>query len=53
VGKEICFGFGDLTREPDRAFLVGVGAATASFATSADFDTERDLRLRVGVASEP
>jgi hypothetical protein len=53
VGEEICSGLGDLTREPDRAFLVGVGAATASFATSADFDAERDLRLGAAVALGP
>jgi hypothetical protein len=53
VGDEICSGFGDLIPERDRAFLVVAGAAAASFATSADFDTDRDLRLRVGVASEP
>ena len=44
--------FGELTRVRDCFLLAGV-AATTSLVTSADFDTERDLRSRVGVGSEP
>jgi len=39
--------------ERDLGFGVGVRSAAASLATSADFDAERDLVLRVVVASEP
>jgi hypothetical protein len=43
-------GRGYVTRERGRLFLAGDGSASVSFATSAVFDTERDLCLRVGVA---
>jgi hypothetical protein len=52
VGEEVCSACGEATRERGRRFLAGV-AATASFPPSADFVTERDLRLRAGVAWEP
>ena len=42
---------GSATRERGRLFLAGVGSGTVLFATSALFDAEPDLRLRVGVAS--
>ena len=41
----------EAARERGRLFLAGVGSRTVLFATSAVFDAERDLRLRVGVAS--
>ena len=41
----------EAARERGRLFLAGVGSGTVLFATSALFDAERDLRLRVGVAS--
>jgi hypothetical protein len=44
-------GRGYVTRERGRLFLAGDGSAAVSFATSAVFDAERDLRLRVGGAS--
>jgi len=40
----------EAARERGRLFLAGVGSRTVLFATSAVFDAERDLRLRVGVA---
>ena len=44
-------GRGYVTRERGRLFLAGFGSTKGSFATSAVFDAERDLRLRVGGAS--
>jgi len=41
----------EAARERGRLFLAGVGSRTVLSATSALFDAERDLRLRVGVAS--
>src|SRR5580692_3469522 len=40
----------EAARERGRLFVAGVGSRTVLFATSAVFDAERDLRLRVGVA---
>jgi len=53
VGEDVCSGCGEATRERGRLFLVGFGSATASFPLSGvrDFEAERDLRLRVGVAA--
>ena len=44
-------GRGYVTRERGRLFLAGFGSTKGSFATSAVFDAERDLRLRNGGAS--
>ena len=44
-------GRGYVTRERGRLFLAGFGSTKGSFATSAVFDAERDLRLRAGGAS--
>jgi hypothetical protein len=41
----------EAARERGRLFLAGIGSGTVLSATSALFDAERDLRLRVGVAS--
>ena len=42
----------DFEAKRDLRLLAGDGVATASLATSADFDATRD-RLRAGFASEP
>jgi hypothetical protein len=53
VGEDVCSGYVEATRDRGRLLLAGVGSATASFPLSGvrDFDAERDLRLRVGVAA--
>jgi hypothetical protein len=53
VGDDVCSGCGEATRERGRLFVVDFGSATASFPPYAvrDFEAERDLRLRVGVAA--
>jgi hypothetical protein len=52
VGEGIWSGYGEAALEPDRLFLVVVGAAAASVAISPDFDPVRGLRLPVGFASD-
>src|SRR5690348_9200153 len=52
VGERIYSGYDEATRERDWLLLAGFGSDTASLAISADFDAERDRRLRVGVASD-
>src|ERR1700730_7337164 len=52
--EELCSGCVEVTRARGRPFLADdFGAATASFAPSTvrDFETERDLHLRVDVGS--
>ena len=53
VAEEVCSGCGVATRERGRLALAGFGSAAALFPPSAvrDFEAERDLRLRVGVAA--
>jgi len=53
VGEEVCSGCVEATRERGRLFFADFCSATASFPLSAvrDFEAERDLRLRVGVAA--
>jgi hypothetical protein len=53
VGEEVCSGCGEPTRERGRLFCADFRSAAASFPPSGvrDFEAERDLRLRVGVAA--
>jgi hypothetical protein len=53
VGEEVRSGCVEATRERGRLFPADFGSATVSFPLSAvrDFEAERDLRLRVGVAA--
>jgi hypothetical protein len=53
VGEEVSPGCGEATRERGRLFVVDFGSATASFPPSAvrDFEAERDLCVRVGIAA--
>jgi len=53
VANGVCSGCVEATRERGRLLLVDFGSATAAFPPSAvrDFEAERDLRPRVGVAA--
>jgi len=53
VANGVCSGCVEATRERGRLLLVDFGSSTAAFPPSAvrDFEAERDLRPRVGVAA--